>query len=361
MAQVKIGIYSDQVLQFIETCALFIAESDLCEVSVITQTDLSRFSESSEHRWSCTRLLADPRIQLRDRNAEPTPLDWLLIHMECHKRVRNPRLDRWVRAAGRIGCLTVPELRADLRGVVRELVRGFPYIMQARAVVLQVERGRRHPYFFVPRKAYFTPSTHPQFLTSPAYRQAMFGERPSLTPFRRFRLGFIGNRQPPERDAVLRRIRYWLERQPAIRLHEEFGPETNEPDGSLDVLWIEYGDDDSRRGLPPDRYIDALDSLDFCLCPLGWGGNWTHRVVEALLRGAIPITENEDRYNLGLIDREHCIVVHGGDWEEAVERALKLTPECIAEMRRKISTLAEHRMHPRVAARQLREQMGLPV
>jgi hypothetical protein len=75
------------------------------------------------------------------------------------------------------------------------------------------------------------------------------------------------------------------------------------------VKWHEYGGWESSvpRGIEPMDYVQVLSDMDFCLSPPGW--DWyTHRTVEALVRGSIPVIEDPQVYGLDLADGENCIV-----------------------------------------------------
>ncbi len=56
------------------------------------------------------------------------------------------------------------------------------------------------------------------------------------------------------------------------------------------------------------EYMGTLSDMDFCISPPGWGLQWTHRTIEALMRGSMSIIEDPQIYGLELLDGENCIV-----------------------------------------------------
>ena len=89
--------------------------------------------------------------------------------------------------------------------------------------------------------------------------------------------------------------------------------------GTHEVIW-NYDQPGSIRPRPYDSYISELESAWFTLCLPGFTGI-THRMLEAVLRGSIPIMPEElvKFHCLPLIDRINVILVKNGDWIEALE------------------------------------------
>jgi hypothetical protein len=112
---------------------------------------------------------------------------------------------------------------------------------------------------------------------------------------------------------------------------------------------LEYGDN-HRSGLSPEKYLAALREMDFCICPAGWGGNWTQRVIESLCRGSIPILQDRHLYGLDLRDSVNCITVRDHDWYGSVMRALQLPLHKVQEIRRNVLDLRNTLLVPPVAS-----------
>lgn len=89
--------------------------------------------------------------------------------------------------------------------------------------------------------------------------------------------------------------------------------------------------------IPFDKYPTALRNSDFSLCLNGY--TWTSRVAEAVVCGSVPILDTKflKHYGLPLEDGVNCLIVKGDHprhtWREAVERAMSIPEEKLAEMR----------------------------
>ena len=77
------------------------------------------------------------------------------------------------------------------------------------------------------------------------------------------------------------------------------------------MFWHEYSDA-SPIGLDPAEFVRRLTDSDFTLCPRGYS-RVTHRPVEALLRGSVPVIA-ADEIDLYGIDK-----VGAGPAESAAE------------------------------------------
>ncbi|WP_245802446.1 hypothetical protein [Desulfacinum hydrothermale] len=107
------------------------------------------------------------------------------------------------------------------------------------------------------------------------------------------------------------------------------------------MFWHEYTDS-SGSGVSAADYVRILSQSDFVLCPPGYS-LVTHRPIEALLRGAVPILNEKevDLYGLEMRHGVHCIAVKDDRWEEAVLHALDLPREKVRSMRRRIHALRD--------------------
>jgi len=320
-----IGLYTESIHHFIETLALGLAEEGRCTVHVIS-VDRPRppFSDDPEGRL---RLALRPEIRLHELRAAPIPLDFLFVHLTDYAFVSRKLLS-WARRARKWGIMTENHYRGGRLSRLKEVVRGLPYSLLADRAVFQAAPQAPAP-FRVRHRLHYAPTAHPQFLYGGELQRKMFSEVAADDP-RRWRLAFFGNLAPSARTAILRRVQ-------AALAARGIGPATapTETPTGTPVLWMEYGEGASGRGVTPDEYIDLMTQSDFALSPPGYNV-WTHRTAEAVLRGVIPIMERPEQDNLGLIDGESCIEVHAGRWEEAVARALAMTPEQIAAMRRTV-------------------------
>jgi hypothetical protein len=157
---------------------------------------------------------------------------------------------------------------------------------------------------------------------------------------RRWRLGFLGNYQsPPDRMMRLTQCKDAL------------------VDAEHRVNWHEYGPETALRGLDPMDYMQALSEIDFCISPPGWLP-WTHRTIEAMVSGSIPIIEDPQHYQfLELRDVENCIVAKSNEWGVAVRRALSMSEEDIRRIRRKVAGIRQEQLLPQKAIERFRSQL----
>jgi hypothetical protein len=110
-----------------------------------------------------------------------------------------------------------------------------------------------------------------------------------------------------------------------------------------DILWIEYGDDPGEaRGVPAFKYIDYLSDSDFTLYPPGYSP-LTHRVIEALVRGSIPVLHEQELelYDIHFQNRVNCVAVKNGDWLTAIKEIQAISQDVVIEMRSNILAMKD--------------------
>ena len=331
-------------MQVVETMAYHLAAGPKLKVRVVTNRE--RGSDFTEHPWVVERLDADPRIEVLDLSAPAVDSSLVVFGLVCQGKP-DPRLRQWMSRSD--GWAIFPSgahygSRADW---LRELRHSFPEYLRARFLILERDSRLFDFRFFCRKHVHYTPSAHPSFLSDPARREAMFGAVPSTGP-RRFRVMFVGNRLPEERSVRLDACLGALRACPAISMTSDYPSAAS---GGMEGLWIEYELAKGTRGLDPMNYISALNETEFCLSPPGWGKNWTHRTVEAVVRGSIPVIEDPQVYSVPFVADENCILVRNGDWGGAVQRCLEASPEQIATLRAGVLRLREEWMLPEVAGR----------
>lgn len=354
-----IGIYTASISHFIETVIYWLTSSQEIKVLLITPS----ISQGGEHPWCLKRIhqysteTKNLLIEVVDPSSQVQQTDYIYISLSGKTPLFRWQLNRWVLKASHIGLLSRSNYKS-LKQSFKELAYGFPYYFAAKSILFQISSQDWHPYFFISQQSFYSPSVHPQLIINPEYRSLAFDSEIASTK-RNFKFLFLGNRNPIERMQVLQNIKQKLNEIANPIYFEKYA---DHPQISLDrtnLLWLEYGDEGSQRGLKPPEYLSALHQTDFCICPLGWGGNWTHRVIEAILCGAIPILEDEKRYNIGLVHLDNCIVVKHNDWQTAVEQAYQLNFEKIIAMRIKLKQLKEQDLLPQKASYRFRKSVGL--
>ena len=344
-AALPVTFFQPDMCHSVETMALFIADDPCRKVRVVTS--LASGVETTEHPWCVRRLAGDRRIEVTDL-AAPAQSSSLLV-FDLIRRGRMPAALRpWLDRAAAAAFRPEQDRYGSRADAVRELVRSFPFQLRARIGIFEREPHWLDLRFGLQRRIRYARTVHPQYLSQPAFRAAMFG--PVEPAPRRFRVAFMGNRQPPERAARLEAMMRALTSDPRVGIVREY-PSARR--GDLEAMWLEYGTADTASGLDPVTYTRALGDSDFCLSPQGWS-RWTHRTMEALARGTIPVIEDASLYALDLRDGENCILVAREDWAAALRRCLDMSAEQIAGMRQRVLLLREKRLFPEIAGREFR-------
>ena len=163
---------------------------------------------------------------------------------------------------------------------------------------------------------------HSQFLVDPQLFKAMFHNAWDPQKPRTFRVSFLGCLDPRHRRDFL----------PALR------PLFSKPN----MYWHEYTNSDG-AGVSAQDCVHLLTDSDFVLCPPGYS-LVTHRPLEALLRGAIPILNEAelDLYGIALEDQVNCWAVKHHGWKEAIRHVRDLPWEKVLSMRCRIHEMQDH-------------------
>jgi len=262
----------------------------------------------------------------------------------------------WRKNAKRIVILSRVNLRF-WKDCLKELYYSFPLYINANSVILEISSLDVPPYFWIQNKIYYIPFPHPQILWNEKLKSQIYAQIMNFNQKRLFKFNFIGNYNPPERKYILSKVKDALSKIPMMRIFHQY-PTNDVYRGDTNSLYIEYGDS-GVRGIEPTMFIESLSESDFCISPMGWGNNWTHRTIEALLRGAIPIIEDPDRYNIGLTDMENCILVKNKNWAEAIKRASNINSNDLSTMRLNIKKIVEYYLLPERASQRLIEMMRI--
>jgi hypothetical protein len=335
-----VAIYSPGITNTAETLAWQLAFTGH-RVTLVTDSSFGREGELATAR---ARMAALKDVALCDVTAAPEPADWIVLTLSRRRRIRSQPLDAWIACARRTALLLEGPYHG-WRERAREFLLAQPYCWWAAVVIRQHGGTSRNVYPFIARHRQYAPYIHPHiFCTSSLFenwRQGPAAEAQAGT----HRFAFMGNREPAERAAVLDEIAgHFRTAHPELTW-------TGNPDSPADIFWLAHDRHSPVRGLAAGDYLALLRRATFCLCPAGWGGLWTHRTVESLGCGAIPILPGPEDYALDLRDGMNCIAVHRGRWADAIERAVRLSPAEVTLMRRAIAQLWRERLAPEVAAR----------
>jgi hypothetical protein len=182
---------------------------------------------------------------------------------------------------------------------------------------------------------------HSQFLTEAGYREAMHAPDWAPDATRPCLVNFMGSRDPQVRLAILDAVRG--------RFVLPSGEALTSPSCKR-MVWHEYSDAEP-GGLTPPAFVDTLTQCDFTLCPRGYS-LVTHRPIEALLRGSIPVLDEGelDLYGIDLADGRDCIAVGRAGWAAAIDRIAALPEAEAVAMRRRIHALRPALDYARIAA-----------
>ena len=190
---------------------------------------------------------------------------------------------------------------------------------------------------------------HSQFLHDSRMFQAIHALDWSPDAKRPILASFLGSRDPVVRESILASVRH-LFRSDALPTE----------DGAKRMYWHEYSDA-APNGVAPEEFVKVLTQSDFTLCPRGYS-LVTHRPIEALLRGSIPVLASDefDLYGIDLEDGTNCIGVRDGRWSEAVERILATDESSILAMRTRIRAMFGAKLAYEAVAKRIRLRVGVP-
>jgi hypothetical protein len=161
---------------------------------------------------------------------------------------------------------------------------------------------------------------------------------------------FLGSQDPEIRKRVLDSVRSFFQpgsgSSPALASNKS-------------MRWHEYSDA-AAIGLGPEEFVRVLSDSDFTLCPRGYS-RVTHRPIEAMLRGSIPVLSADelDLYDIELKSGENCIGVQDGRWREAVEGLAKAGEPEITRMRTNIHAMFDEFLNYPAMAKRIRARAGL--
>ena len=312
----RVTLFTPELSHAIETIAYFLKMGG-AQVRVATSPD---GDEMSEHPRSLRRIQQYGGIEVSDYVGEPQSSDILVFVLVQYGRISD-KFRQWRKRARSLAVVPSREGRMTQREWARELVRSFPH-------------------YFGARRISFFPYVHPQLLLHPQWRERLLGSFDEKAE-RKHRICFVGCTQPPERGVRLEQCRRALA-----------GAEKQ-------TYWLDYGGVElkDRRSLDPMQYLDVLSNTDFCISPPGWGAIYTHRTIEAIIRGAIPIIEDPERYELEFCDHENCIIAAATDWGAAVRAALDVSQPEVQRMRRNVLALRADRLLPQKAIDRFNSQL----
>lgn len=370
----RIGLYFVSVRRVSYLIARTLALGG-CRVWVQSEIPLAelqaRPSPGPAEREYYSWLFSDERIEIVEGSSEAPGVDGLMYEIG-HDAPRYPeRLRHWIsKAHCVVGWNTNDQeqkwcqsLRAELASTAR-FARFLP--STHRLIVSSGRTALRPPMLLslARRQGYFV---HPKFLHEPALRAEMFADDWSAETPRPVRLFFSGNPEPDSRRRLVEELKEFLLTVPAIRFLDHYEqiqmPSALNASDRL-VLWMVRAEPHDPLWymrsdvVPPALWPRVLQMSDFALCPPAHERK-THRVVESLLQGVIPILDCPEEYDIGLRDGVNCLAVRYGQWKKAFQRALEMRAEEVIQLRRAVRGLALAELHPHGAARRWLQRLGV--
>ncbi len=173
---------------------------------------------------------------------------------------------------------------------------------------------------------------------------------------RRFRIGFFGTH---DREFYTKHYHFpGMNRFEILEVFlHKFGRQLTEVSGSPDawpdssmVISIDSkgGDRDGKTFLAQDDYFAALQQCDFVLSPPGICMPLSHNLIEAMMCGAIPITNAGEYMSPTLENCRTCLEFkNANSLETALEQALAMETRDVAKMRLKVASYYRVFLDPR--------------
>lgn len=344
-------------------CRVYL-HSDVTLAEIERQKDEPGSIERAYFSW----LFTEGDLAIVTSETDIPKLDALLLEL-AHLSPKSPEILSHFRKKARIIVGWNPNQQEqdwwfNLKSDLATVIRGFPCAFEPSRTI--VGGGRTwlrpiSPFHRAVRQGYFV---NPRFLQDSELRHAMFADNWTIEERRPFRLLFSGNPEPPARRAVVARVEEFLLASPMVNLVKNFRDIDDRQDNQHKALWMVRSDPNDPQWatrddvIPPKEWPTLLGSADFSLCPPGYERK-THRVIESLLRGTIPIFDCPIEFDLGLKDGINCLVVKDGNWVKQVERALKMENKDVQVIRQSIQTLRAKYLTQNPAGRHWLRKCGL--
>lgn len=301
------------------------------------------------------RLMETPGVRFVDPRdaAFPAAIERLIVQVFPRPTESLVDVGRVARRARRITLITAGDRSRSWRMANelqwREARRLAPFVRRIDRVLYKDGHHKRDLLGLIKPRDMVGFDVHSQFLHEPALYAAMHARDWDPHSQRQYRINFLGSQDPPSRKAVLDRVRHFFPSAPGG---------APRPGGPA-LFWHEYSDADP-VGVPPHEFVRLLTESDFTLCPRGYS-LVTHRPIEALLRGSIPVLAQQeiDLYGIDLVDGENCIGVPAGRWTETVARLMETDPVEIVRMRNNAFSMFDRYLDYEVLARRLRQRIGV--
>jgi hypothetical protein len=301
-------------------------------------------------------LRETPRVKVvaRDEAALPQVIDRLIVQVFPRPQETLQDVGTLARRARRITLISAGDRSRSWRNAVKqqglEVRRLGRYASRIDRVLykdgfysrdlLGIFKSRRAVGF----------DAHSQFIHDEELFRAMHARDWDPKIRRPILANFLGSQDPEIRKRVLDSVRSFF--QPV-------GGSSPSLASNKTMRWHEYSDA-AAIGLDPSEFVRVLSDSDFTLCPRGYSVV-THRPIEAMLRGSIPVlsVDELDLYGIDLKDGENCIGVQAGRWREAVEGLARAGEPDITRMRTNIHAMFDEFLNYPAMAKRIRARLGM--
>jgi hypothetical protein len=301
------------------------------------------------------RLASVPRVTIvaRDNTKLPAAVDRLIVQVFPRPLQSVQDIDPLATLAARITVITAGDRSKPWRQAMKlQWLEARTLMRHARKVDRVAYKDGFYPYdlygLFKSRHVVGF-DVHSQFLHSEEAFRAIHARDWSPESPRPILASFLGSQDPDSRRRILDGMR---------DLFISTGPNARGALTNKSMYWHEYSDA-VQAPLGPKDFLDVLSRSDFSLCPPGYS-LVTHRPMEALLRGSIPVlpADQLNLYDVGLEDEVNCIGVPIGGWRKAIQRLASTGDHKVIEMRRNIYAMLEHLSYETVS-KQIRLRLGV--
>lgn len=345
----KVGIYAERV-----ECVTFTIAQALVfkEFNVYVLTDKKELNHSFYYEQ--LEKLNEVKI-INDWQQTNLDFDWLFVEVLPH--FSRKKLSSLRKCTNRLALILYYQQQLFHKAIIQQFkitIKYIPWIFKSPKMFFLDKFYAFDLYRIWAEKYFLGFDVHSNFLVDDNLQSAMFAFEWQPAYQRKYKFNFIGNRNPQERSYIIKLIK--------LALDDNLNNYLSKKDlNQQNIIWIEYGDETGeKRGIPAQEYMNYLSESDFTLCPPGYV-KITHRVVEALVRGSIPILHEDELslYDINLQNNVNCIAVSKGNWIATIQRAMSLHQSEIIEMRCNILSMKDDYLSRQAFSNRLMQKMGI--
>ncbi|TVP61464.1 MAG: hypothetical protein EA343_14105 [Nodularia sp. (in: Bacteria)] len=343
----KIGLYSENVKSVTYTIAYSIVLGG-SELYLITS------KKYQQENYLLQNIINLKNVNVID-NHDDFNIKLDILYIEFSNNYSRKDVLTWSKQAKSKAAICFYE--NNFRSQVKKFIKYFPVSLNFQTVIFVNGLPEFDLYKFLTKRYVLGFDVHSKFLEDKNLSNMMFCFDWNPQTSRKYKLNFLGNILPIERTEILKQIKLYLNLNPEL-----INSINSIKNSNFECVWIEYGNNPAikSQSLSSIEYINCLSNSDFTLCPPGYN-KVTHRVVEALVRGSIPVINRGELqlYDMCLEDGINCIAVDEGNWISSIERLLNISADELTKMRLNILEMKDKHLLPNIFAKKLRKKMGI--